>query len=109
MPTVFIPAMLKGFTGGLGQVEIEGATVREIVENLDRKFPGLAARLVEGGKLKTNLAVAIDGEVAALGLLEKVPASGEVHFVAAISGGSRGPALTGHVFHSGVRFAASGL
>ena len=49
--------------------------------------PGIKGRLVEGYKMKPNISVAIDGEVSALGLLDKVGESSEVHFIPAIGGG----------------------
>ena len=48
----------------------------------------MAHRLIAEGKLAPNLAVAIDGEVARMGLLEKVGENSEIHFVPAIGGGS---------------------
>ncbi len=87
MATVFIPALLQGLTGGRSKLEVAGATVGEVVENLDRAWPGIADRLVEDGRLRTNISVAVDGEVSPMGLLEPVAAGSEVHFVAAISGG----------------------
>ena len=87
MATVYIPALLQKVTGGHRQVEVEGATVRELIDNLDRQHPGMRDSLLEGSHLRSNISVAIDGEVSPLGLLEKVGASSEVHFVAAIKGG----------------------
>lgn len=87
MPTVYIPALLQSLTGGKSPVEVEGATVREVVDNLECEWPGLRDRLVEEGRLRANLSVAVDGEVSPMGLLEPVGPSSEVHFVAAISGG----------------------
>ncbi len=87
MPTVFIPGQLRDRTGGRSTIEVEGATVREVIENLDRAHPGIGERLMEGPRLRPNISVAIDGEVSPLGLLEKVSPSSEVHFVAAIRGG----------------------
>ena len=86
MPTVFIPTALRSFADGQESVEVSGSTVREVVNNLD---PALRAELLEGAKLKPNLAVAVDGAVAPMGLLERVEPDGEIHFIAAISGGSR--------------------
>jgi molybdopterin converting factor small subunit len=79
--------MLQGLTGGLKQVEVAGGTVGEVIDNLEAAHPGLKARLVDGGALRSNLAVAVDGEVSVLGLLEDVPEGAEVHFIPAISGG----------------------
>lgn len=87
MPTVYIPALLQPLTGGRSAVQVPGATVAEVIENLDRDWPGIGARLAEGGRLRPNISVAVDGEVTPLGLLERLNASSEVHFVAAIKGG----------------------
>ena len=69
-------------------MEVEGSTVRQIIDNLEQAWPGLRERLVAGDRLRSNISVAVDGEVSPLGLLERVSPSSEVHFVAAISGGS---------------------
>ena len=90
MATVFIPTMLQGFTGGVKQVEVEAGNVRRVVDRLEELYPGMKARLVEDGSIRPNLAVAIDGEVARMGLLEKVGENSEVHFVPAIGGGAFG-------------------
>ena len=87
MPTVFIPTMLQELTGGLKQVEVPGKTVADLIDNLEAKFPGIKSRLTDGGTLRSNLAVAVDGEVGVMGLLEDVPEGAEVHFIPAISGG----------------------
>lgn len=87
MALVYIPALLQGLTGGRSSLAVAGATVREVVINLDAAWPGIADRLVDGGRLRTNISVAVDGEVSPLGLLEPVGENAEVHFVAAISGG----------------------
>lgn len=87
MAKVFIPTLLRELTGGQTEVEADGPTVRLLIEDLDRRYPGLAARLTDGGRLRPNVSVAIDGEISPLGLIEKVPASSEVHFVTAIKGG----------------------
>jgi molybdopterin synthase sulfur carrier subunit len=87
MATVFIPTMLQKLTGGVKQVRVEAATVRQVIDRLEELYPGIKPRLVENGRLRPNLAVSVDGEVARLGLLEKVGEDSEVHFVPAIGGG----------------------
>ncbi len=87
MAKVYIPALLQNLTGGKAQVEVEGSTVRELIDNLEQEYPGLKERLVEGGQLRPNISVAVDGEISPLGMLEGVVESSEVHFVAAIRGG----------------------
>jgi molybdopterin converting factor small subunit len=87
MATVFIPSLMQSLTAGENQVKVEGATVRQIVNNLDSVFPGMKDRLVDGNRIKPNISVAIDGEITPLGMLEKVGENSEVHFLPAISGG----------------------
>ena len=72
LPTVYIPTLLQPLTGGRSSVEVEGATVRQVIDNLEQACPGLRDRLLEGGRLRPNLAVAVDGEIAAEGLREAV-------------------------------------
>jgi molybdopterin synthase sulfur carrier subunit len=85
--TVYIPTMLLPLTGGLKQVDLEGRNVRQIIDGLDELYPGIKERLVEDGQIRPNLAVAIDGDVARMGLLERVQDASEIHFVPAIGGG----------------------
>jgi molybdopterin synthase sulfur carrier subunit len=87
MVKVFIPPLLRDVTAGQGEVEVDGATVRQIVTALDTRFPGVRERLCEGGDLRPGLAVAINGTVSSLGLLQKVAEGSEVHFLPAIGGG----------------------
>ena len=87
MVTVFIPTMLQPMTSGVKQVDLEARNVRQVIDRLDELYPGMKDRLVEDGKIRTNVAVAIDGEVARMGLMEKVGETSEVHFVPAIGGG----------------------
>ncbi len=87
MATVFIPSLLQQLTDGKERVEVPGSTVRQIVNNLEEIHPGMKDRLIEGYKIKPNISVAIDGEVSALGILEKVGENSEVHFIPAIGGG----------------------
>lgn len=90
MPRVFIPTLLRQLTEGRAELEVEGATVRQVVANIDVVYPGFAERLLDQGRLRLNVSVAIDGEISPLGLLETVGPQSEVHFIAAIRGGGAG-------------------
>lgn len=68
-------------------VVVEGGTVREVINNLESLYPGIKEKLVDGFKMKSNISVAVDGEVTPLGILEKINQSSEVHFLPAIGGG----------------------
>ena len=88
MAIVFIPSLMRKHTGGRERVEIPGSTVREIIDNLEREFPGMKERLVENNRLKPNISVAVGGEVSTLRMLEKVSEDSEVPFLPAIGGGT---------------------
>ena len=87
MATVYIPSLMQKLTDGRSKVEVVGSTVRQIVESLEKAHPGIKERLVENNRIKSNISVAIDGQVTPMGLLEKVDEESEVHFLPAISGG----------------------
>ena len=87
MARVFIPTMLQPMAGGVKQVDVEAKNVRQVIDMLEQLYPGIKDRLVEENKIRPNLAVAIDGEVARMGMLERVAENSEVHFVPAIGGG----------------------
>lgn len=87
MPTVFIPAPLRPLADGQTSIELDGGTVRQLVNALDERFPGMAARLTEAGELSRSLMVSIDGSIAPRGLLATVGPNSEVHFLPAIGGG----------------------
>jgi molybdopterin synthase sulfur carrier subunit len=93
VPTVYIPTLLQTVTGGQSAVEVEGATVRQVIDSLEQAYPGMRERLLDQGRLRPNISVAVDGEVTPMGLLEPVGPSSEVHFIAAIKGGSQLPNL----------------
>ena len=87
MANVFIPALLRKLTGGKDRTTATGATLREIIDDLERQFPGFRDRVVENGDLAGSIAVSINSEVITGGLSESVPAESEIHFVPAIAGG----------------------
>ena len=90
MVTVFVPTMLQPLTGGVKQVEVDASNVRQLVDQLDDLYPGMKDRLVDEGQIRSNLAVSIDGEIARMGLRERLNQNSEVHFVPAIGGGEYG-------------------
>jgi len=86
MPTIWIPAQLRSLSGGQESVQVPGSTVREIIDALDAKYPGLKERLAYGQERRT-LSVVIDGQVNREGLEAAVKENSEVHFIFAIGGG----------------------
>ena len=89
MPEVWIPPRMQQFTDGKQQVQVPGTTVRQVIGNLEREFPGIRDLLVdeEEDDLVPGIAVIVDGETSLLGMLERVNEDSEVHFLPAIGGG----------------------
>jgi molybdopterin synthase sulfur carrier subunit len=60
--------------------------VAEVIDDLDRRIPGLRNRLVDAGPvLRTHINVFVTGRRATLGTA--VPPGAEVHIIPAVSGG----------------------
>ena len=62
MSTVRIPPTLRAETGGERQVSANGDTVREVLDDLMTRFPGLRAQLVEDGDIAPFVNVYVEGE-----------------------------------------------
>lgn len=92
MPTVYIPAQLRGLTDGLPTIDVQLAdgrehTVSEVITALEVRFPGIRARLCRDGELIPGLQVSIDHRFTRQGLAAIVQPASEVHFLPAIGGG----------------------
>jgi len=87
MATVVIPALLRKLTDGKDRVTAGGRNVGQLVEDLERQFPGLRENLIEDGEIKASIAISIDGDIGTGGVLEPVRESSEVFILPAIGGG----------------------
>ncbi len=88
--TVRIPTTLRPMAGGQSQVEVEGATVGDVLKALDAAHPGFADRLLdEDGNLRkfVNLFVADDDVRFMDGLATPVPDGETVAIIPAVAGG----------------------
>ena len=61
--------------------------MRELIRNLNDRFPGIADQLIENGDIRPSVAVSIDGEMVTGGVLDNVGADSEIHFIPALGGG----------------------
>jgi molybdopterin converting factor small subunit len=62
MTTVRIPPTLRIETGGERQVPAVGDTVRELLDDLISRFPGLRTQLVEDDDIAPFVNVYVEGE-----------------------------------------------
>ncbi|MCC7362913.1 MAG: MoaD/ThiS family protein [Dehalococcoidia bacterium] len=87
MANVYIPALLRDLCAGSPELDVPAATLEELLRALDARCPGFYARVVEDGRLRPELAVAIDGEAAKYPLWEPLRPGAEVTIVPSIGGG----------------------
>jgi len=91
MPSIRVPSALRSFTGGNADVETAAKTVRDALADLDRRHPGIAARVLDGsGAVKPFIRIFVGaddiGELS--GLDTPLGERDEVSIVPAIAGGA---------------------
>ena len=90
MPTALLTPHLRRYFDLPTALEIDGATVAEVVASLDRLWPGLGFYITdEQGRLRKHVAIWVDGRRVSDrdGLSDPVPPEGKVHVLQALSGG----------------------
>ena len=92
MPTIRIPGALRALTGGAADIEVPAGTVRDALAELDRRHPGIAARVLDAsGSVKPFIRIYVGPEdIGALsGLDTAVAERDEIAIIPAIAGGAR--------------------
>ncbi len=87
---IFIPTLLRNLTQGADVVQVNAATVGEIILNIDARFPGFRNRICDDrGELRQFINVFLNGEDVRFldDLATVVPDGAEVSIVPAIAGG----------------------
>lgn len=84
---VVVPSQLHAYTGGQSRVEAQGATLAQVLDDLDRRHPGLRFRVVdEQGAVRPHIRFFVNGgDVRTLGM--PLASTDELVIVAALSGG----------------------
>ena len=88
---VRIPTMLRSHVGGAATVAVDGATIREIIEQLVADHPSLAGQIVtpEGGLHKFVNVYLNDDDIRYLDKLDtKVGEGDSVSILPAVAGGA---------------------
>ncbi len=93
MTAVRIPPTLRGEVGGARQVDADGETVGELLNDLASRYPSLGAQILEDGNVAPFVNVYLGGEdVRTLEGLETVVDSGQtLILLPAMAGGSDAP------------------
>ena len=87
---VRIPSPLRSLTKGAAEVQGSGDTVGDIIQDLERQFPGLRDRLVdEGGDLRRFINIYVNEEDIRFleGARTSLKAGDSLSIVPAIAGG----------------------
>lgn len=87
---VRIPQPLQKFTKDKSEVQVEGKDVRELIENLEKNFPGIKERLYdEKDKLRRFINIYVNEEDIRFLKMDRTPLKNgdEVSIIPAIAGG----------------------
>ena len=78
---VFTTGFSRRYTGGVREFQVEAKSLRGVIKELDRRYPGL------GEHLEEETTVAIDGEIHEVGYLQPLKQGSEVFFIPKLEGG----------------------
>jgi len=85
--SVKVASPLRSYTNGEAVVSAEGATVRDVLEDLERRFNGMRFRMIdEQNRIRQHIRLFVNTQ-AVKQLDEKVAAGDTVHLICALSGG----------------------
>jgi MoaD family protein len=87
--TVKIPSQLRAATDGEGEIEVEGSTVGEALDEVFEQHDGLRERITQDGDLRRFVNVYVSGEDIRFrdGLQTPVSEGDEVTILPAVAGG----------------------
>jgi molybdopterin synthase sulfur carrier subunit len=88
--SVRVPTPLRKFTQGVDEVDVQGSTVKALVEDMESKYPGIKERICdESGKIRRFVNVYVNGDdIRFLQNLETTLKDGDrISIVPAIAGG----------------------
>ena len=88
---VKIPTPLQKLTDGKGDVECGAKNIRELIDSLERDYPGMRDRLTEGGRVRRFINIYVnEDDIRFLNKEETALKDGDVvSIVPAIAGGAQ--------------------
>jgi molybdopterin synthase sulfur carrier subunit len=87
---VRVPTPLRRFTGGSDEITAEGDSIKAVIEDLERRHPGMRERLLDDkGELRRFVNIYLNGDdIRFLNqLTSKVKDGDDISIVPAIAGG----------------------
>ena len=87
MTQVLIPSQLTAYTAGVTRVDAAGATVAAVLDDLDRRFPGLKFRVVdEQDRVRKHMRLFV-GQAETRDIARAIGPADELLIFGALSGG----------------------
>jgi molybdopterin converting factor small subunit len=87
MNTVRVASPLRMYTQGAATVQAQGATVADILADLEHRFPGMRFRMIdEQDRIREHIRIFVN-TAEARDLSAPVAARDELHLICALSGG----------------------
>ena len=84
---VHVPSALRSYTAQQGEVQVEGATLAEVLTALDRNYPGLRFRIItEQDRIRPHIRIFVNEEQLQ-DLASPLHQTDAVYIVCALSGG----------------------
>lgn len=84
---VLIPSPLRSYTASVGAVEASGATLQELLVNLDAQYPGIKFRMIdEQDAIRQHIRIFVDRKLVET-LELSLQGSETIQIVCALSGG----------------------
>ena len=88
--TVRVPTPLQKLTQNQAEVKVSSANIRELIEDLEKKFPGIKERICdEAGKIRRFINIYVNEEDVRFLQQEETPLKDgdEISIIPAIAGG----------------------
>jgi len=83
---VLIPSPLRSYTG-MREVDADGATLTDVLADLDRRYPGLRFRMIdEQDRIRRHIRVFVNGEQT-FDIARPLRSGDAIQIVQALSGG----------------------
>jgi molybdopterin synthase sulfur carrier subunit len=87
MIRVLVPSQLHAYTGGVSRLEAAGSAICEVLDDLDRRFPGLKFRIIdEQDRVRPHMRLFV-GQTAARDIRAPLRDGDELLIFGALSGG----------------------
>lgn len=87
---VRVPTILRNYTGGEAEVEANGATLSDVIHDLETRHAGILARVLdENGKIRRFVNIYVNEEDVRFeqGLATATPDGTQISILAAVAGG----------------------